>query len=105
MTEQQATSQLADRGEGRCAVSGALTLESVPWLWKELQTLGLLASAREADLSGLSTSDSTGLALLIAWRARCRSNGGDLVFTAVPERLLALARLTEAEGLLQQAQA
>jgi hypothetical protein len=32
MTEQQATSQLADRGEGRCAVSGALTLESVPWL-------------------------------------------------------------------------
>jgi ABC-type transporter Mla MlaB component len=100
-----ATSQLADRGEGRCAVSGALTLESVPWLWKELQTVGLLDSAREADLSDIATADSTGLALLIAWRARCRSNGGDVVFTAVPGRLLALARLTDAEALLQQAQA
>jgi phospholipid transport system transporter-binding protein len=97
----QATSQLADRGEGRCALSGVLTLESVPWLWKELQKLGLLSAAREADLSGLANSDSAGLALLIAWRACCRSDGGDLVFAAVPERLMALAHLTDAEGLLQ----
>jgi hypothetical protein len=37
---------------------------------------------------------------LIAWRAAASAEGGVLKFVAVPERLLALARLTEAESLL-----
>jgi phospholipid transport system transporter-binding protein len=95
-----ATSQLSDRGAGRCAVAGALTLESAPWLWNELQAAGLLSSAREADLSGVDAADSAGLALLIAWKAYCRKQGGELVLTGVPDRLVALARLTEAQALL-----
>lgn len=94
-----ASSQLSDKGQGRCSLAGALTLESAPWLWKELQA-GLLYNAREADLSGISSADSAGLALLLAWKAHCRRQGGELAFTSVPQTVTALAALTGAQALL-----
>ena len=97
------TSQLADRGHGQCVLSGPLTLAGLPWLWKELETTGLLVNAREADLSEVQEADSAGLALLMAWSAHCRQQGGHLVFRGVPQKLLALARLTGAEAALAQA--
>lgn len=99
------TSQLADRGQGQCVLSGPLTLPGLPWLWKELETTGLLVNAREADLSGVHEADSAGLALLMAWRAHCLKQGGNLAFRGVPQKLLALARLTGAEAALSGAAA
>jgi phospholipid transport system transporter-binding protein len=101
----RATAQLAERGAGRCTVSGSLTLETAPWLWRELTSGGLLTSASEADLSGVSESDSAGLALLVAWRASRRKAGGELQFANPPQRLLALAALTDAQGALNSATA
>jgi phospholipid transport system transporter-binding protein len=91
---------LATTGEGRCAITGVLTLETAPSLWKQLQADGLLRNAREADLSGVTDADSAGLALLVAWRARCLAEGGALGFQALPARVVALARLTSAESAL-----
>ena len=99
----RATAQLADRGAGRCALSGALTLETATWLWHELTAGGLLTTADEADLSGVTESDSTGLALLVAWRAIRRQAGGDLGFSSLPERVLALAALTGAQAAVSPA--
>ncbi len=99
----RATAQLAERGEGRCTLTGSLTMETVPWLWQELRRGGLLAAALEADLSGVTESDSTGLALLVAWRAARRCGGGDVSFTGVPERLGLLAALTGAQAALASA--
>lgn len=96
----RSTAQLADRGEGRCALSGSLTLETAPWLWRELAGSGLLRDAREADLSGVNESDSAGLALLVTWRAAARRAGGDLRFAAPPARIRALAAITGAEAAL-----
>jgi len=96
----RATAQLAEKGEGRCALSGALTFDTAAWIWQQLQDGLWLGRARHADLSGITDADSAGLALLIAWRAAASAEGGVLKFEAVPERLLALARLTEAESLL-----
>lgn len=96
----RATAQLAERGAGRCTLAGSLTLETAPWLWRELGAGGLLTSASEADLSGVTESDSTGLALLVAWRASRRRAGGDLQFIGMPRRLLALAALTDAQDAL-----
>ncbi len=103
MSAERGTSQLADRGQGKCELSGSLTLESAPWLWKELETTGLLKQAREADLTGVTDSDSAGLALLLAWKAECRRNGQALAFHGVPARLRALGALTGAEVLLETA--
>jgi phospholipid transport system transporter-binding protein len=91
---------LAAMGEGRCAITGVLTLETAPELWKQLKAGGLLRSARQADLSGVSDADSAGLALLVAWRGHCLAAGGSLGFLGLPARLLALARLTSAEAAL-----
>jgi len=97
---QRATAQLAERGDGRCVLSGALTLETVPWLWRQLEAGPLLRAARSAELSGVTDSDSAGLALLVTWRASCKGAGAELRFENVPEQLLALARLTDAQSLL-----
>jgi phospholipid transport system transporter-binding protein len=91
---------LAATGEGRCAVTGVLTLETAPALWQQLQSAGLLGNAREADLAGVTDADSAGLALLVAWRAHCLAAGGNLGFRGLPARALALAKLTSAEAAL-----
>jgi phospholipid transport system transporter-binding protein len=96
----RASAELAEKGEGRCAISGALTFETAPWLWQQLRAGNWLSKARDADLSGVTDADSAGLALLIAWRAAAHKGGAALTFAAVPDRLVALARLTDAEGLL-----
>jgi phospholipid transport system transporter-binding protein len=97
----RATAQLAERGEGRCAVAGELTLDTVPSLWQQLQASQLLAGAKAADLSAVTDADSAGVALLIAWRASCKTGGVDLQFSAIPARIIALAQLTGAEVALQ----
>ena len=99
----RATAQLAERGEGRCTLAGSLTLETAPWLWRELRTGGLLAGATEADLAGVTESDSAGLALLVAWRATRKQAGGDVTFTGLPQRLQLLAALTGAQAALEPA--
>jgi len=94
------TAQLAERGAGRCTLAGNLTLETAPWLWRELNGGGLLISATEVDLAGVTDSDSAGLALLVAWRAGRRQAGAELNFINPPERLQLLAALTGAQGAL-----
>ena len=91
---------ITDLGAGRCTVAGDLTLATVGQLWRQLQSSSLLHTASSADLGQVAQSDSAGLAFLVAWRAACRAKGGDLSVTAVPERLNALARLTDADAIL-----
>jgi phospholipid transport system transporter-binding protein len=91
---------LVDAGAGQCTVAGDLTLATAGTLWRELRSTGLLRTATSVDLSQVKLSDSAGLALVIAWRAGCKANGGDLVVKSVPERLSALARITDAAGIL-----
>jgi ABC-type transporter Mla MlaB component len=100
MNAPAAEAQLSDRGDGHCAIAGALTLETVPWIWQQLTSGSLLARAREADLGAVADADSAGLAMLVAWRANCKALGVDLQFAQVPARLVALAQLTDAQGAL-----
>jgi phospholipid transport system transporter-binding protein len=99
----RAMAQLADRGDGRCVISGAVTFETVPWLWQQLCSGALLREARAAELSEVGDVDSAGLALLVTWRASCKAAGGDLRFENLPDQLMALARLTDAQALLADA--
>jgi phospholipid transport system transporter-binding protein len=91
---------LVDSGAGQCTLAGDLTLATAGTLWRQLRASGLLRNAGSVNLGQVQDSDSAGLALLIAWRASCMANGGDLVVKALPGRLSALAQITEAEGML-----
>lgn len=55
----------------------------------------------EVDLAGLEGSDSATLAMLLAWAAEAKRDKHRLVMSGAPEGLRALARLANAEGLLQ----
>jgi phospholipid transport system transporter-binding protein len=52
------------------------------------------------DLSGVSSADSAGLALLIDWLARARAGHKTLHYADPPEALRALARLSDVEPLI-----
>jgi phospholipid transport system transporter-binding protein len=86
----------------RYAVRGALTFGTA----RRALTLGLHAFASahgpfEVDLSGVSASDSAGLAVLIEWLAWGRRNQRQIRFASVPDALCAIARICEIEELLR----
>jgi len=82
-------------------VSGPLTFASVPRLYEQVaqhQKGG--AAITQIDLAGVGAVDSAGLALLLEWQSRQRQRGGTLAVRNSPDSLLRLARLAEADELL-----
>jgi phospholipid transport system transporter-binding protein len=89
-------------GPGSFALNGALTFASVPTARAEgLQRFGdSEASSLELDCSGVTEADSAGLALLVDWHAWARRRGRSLRCAQLPERVRALAAISEVEDLL-----
>jgi phospholipid transport system transporter-binding protein len=87
-------------GAGRFRVAGDLGFDSVPSIWEASR--GALEAAPDAmiDLGGVARVDSAGLALVVEWMHVTAGNGGRLRFTNLPGKLLALARISELEPLL-----
>ena len=52
------------------------------------------------DLAGIEHADSSGLALLLEWQAMANKHDRRLHITNAPENLLRLAKLCEADKLL-----
>ena len=89
-------------GQDGCArLSGALTFRTTPTLYRETGRLfGGGAGVSALDLSGVTEADSAGLALLLEWQAGRPGGGASLPMRNAPASLLSLARLCEADGLL-----
>lgn len=101
IVEQPAAGAAEGAAEGGLALRGALTVDTVPGLWKQsLRLFGAQRKSLSVDLAGVDPVDSAGLALLIAWQARALQSQLTLRYTAVPERLLNLARISEVDALL-----
>lgn len=78
---------------------GALAFGSAGLLFREMeQKRAEGANPDRIDLSGVSSVDSAGLALLLEWQAAA---GGSLSMTGAPSSLVQLARLSEATELLK----
>jgi phospholipid transport system transporter-binding protein len=65
-----------------------------------LELIGAAGAELTIDLSGVSSADSAGLALLIDWLARARADHKTLRYVQPPEALRALARLSDVESLI-----
>ena len=52
------------------------------------------------DLSAVTESDSSGLALLLEWLRVTRKAGQHIQFDRIPEQITALARISEVDSLL-----
>lgn len=87
--------------DGIVAISGPMTLDSVPHLYREAQTtFNGRRPVTAVDLAGVSRADSAGLALLLEWQAQSTRRDRKLEFHNVPDDLLRLARLCAAQELL-----
>ncbi len=92
---------LATREEdGRLALLGELTFETVPGLSKSLDSMVEQEPQLRIDLAELERVDSAGLALLIEWTRLARVFGHTLEFINIPQQLLAIAHLSGVERML-----
>ena len=90
---------------GRLALRGDLTFATVETLHEPAARLlsAQQAGRVEVDLGGISRSDSAGLALLVGFIAAARDASLQLSFVGVPDRLRAIARISEVDSLLGEA--
>jgi phospholipid transport system transporter-binding protein len=95
--------EIAAGADGRAYVRGSLTFATARQARLEglekFQKCG--ARACEVDCSGIAKSDSAGLSVLLDWLGLAKRDGRSLRYVKLPEGLIALARISEVEELLQ----
>ncbi len=98
----QAGVGISESDSGRIVVTGELTFASA----REARQVGILAleSSRAQrlviDCSGVTRADSAGLAVLLDWLAWGRRKSRPVLFENLPASLVAIARISEVDGLL-----
>jgi len=94
--------ELAPGGDGTLVLTGVLTIATVTRIHRE--SLGYFHDAvsvpRSIDLSGVTSADSAGLALLIEWVRLGQKQNSDIKFMNMPAQMLPLARLFGVDHLL-----
>ncbi|MEM6511828.1 MAG: STAS domain-containing protein [Pseudomonadota bacterium] len=93
---------LEDRGDGQFALTGDMTFTTVESILDDSGRQFGQHTRLEVDLSGVTRSDSAGLALLLEWITWANHTVREIRFTAMPERILAIARTTEVDALLSR---
>ena len=94
-------SGLSTLAPGRCRLAGDLGFATAPLLWRQAAVLqsAQVEGVVELDLSGVTHSDSAGLALLVAWQSRARAAGVTLRYIGLPDRLVAIAKISRVDSL------
>jgi phospholipid transport system transporter-binding protein len=92
--------KLESLGGGRFRVSGVLDATTAGDLLKESEGRFSNEPRLQIDMTGVSDSDSAGLALLIEWLRMAKDAKAELQFSNVPGQVSALARISEVEDLL-----
>lgn len=82
---------------GSHSLSGSLSFDTVAVLYEKA---GNSPVDGTVDLSGVTSVDSAGLALLLEWQASAQDRNSKLKFVNAPSDLRRLAALSEAVGLL-----
>jgi len=87
--------------DGSVLIIGGMTFSSTPNLYRELekhfQSKGQVINI---DLGNVEHADSSGLALLLEWQAMSNRKSRQLNITNAPDNLMRLAKLCEADILL-----
>ncbi len=94
--------KLEDLGDGRFALSGEMTFDTAERILQASEEPFEQHTRIEVDLSGVTRSDSAGLALLLEWITWANHTVREIRYKAMPERVLAIAKTTEVEPLLSR---
>jgi len=95
MTNQRNNSsdQLKQVADGQFLISGDLDFQTVPGVLKASQSLFANNKSITIDLSGVNSSNSAGLALLLEWMRYADSNAHSLTFLHLPDQMKEIAQL------------
>lgn len=94
--------ELIDQGEGKFALSGMMTFGTAGQILKDSERPFEEHTQIEVDLSGVDRTDSAGLALLLEWITWANHTVREIRFVGTPEKIDAIARVTEVEDLLKR---
>jgi phospholipid transport system transporter-binding protein len=103
--QQGARVAISEPTSGRVVVTGELTFATA----REARQVGLLVleSSRAqrilVDCAAVTRADSAGLAVLLDWLAWGRRRSRPLALQNLPASLIAIARISEVDGLLTAA--
>ena len=92
--------RLEDLGDGHFAVSGEMTFDTAEQLLRDSEKPFEEHTRLEIDLSGVTKSDSAGLALLLEWVTWANHTVREIRFSGMPDRVMDIAKTTEVEELL-----
>lgn len=91
------TANLEQVGEGHFAITGNLDFQTVPLVWQQSTRLFTPCASIEIDLSGVASSNSAGLALLIEWMRYANTRDKAISFHHLPAQMLDIARVCGVE--------
>ncbi|MEL7187883.1 MAG: STAS domain-containing protein [Pseudomonadota bacterium] len=94
--------ELSDDGEGRFSLRGEMTFDSAERILERSESPFEQHTRIEVDLSGVTVADSAGLALLLEWVTWANHTVREISFVDIPERVMAIAKTTEVDGLLSR---
>lgn len=81
-------------------VEGDLTLANVMSVYEASLPLIQKSQCYEFDFSAVSSSDSSGVALMIEWMRLANAAGKHASFHHVPEKLMSIAKAASLDSLL-----
>jgi len=87
-------------GAGRIIVTGPVTFATAGDLLRASQGLFVGQKAVTVDFGAVTSVDSAGLALLLEWLRRARHDGRAVKYTGLPEKLVAIAKLSGVDVML-----
>lgn len=90
----------APNGSASVDLEGELDFESVPAVLPELQSLLQKNAKLSLNLAGVAAANSAALALLMELRRNAHKLGHALSISHLPDSILKIARVCEAEELL-----
>jgi phospholipid transport system transporter-binding protein len=94
--------ELRDLGEGRFALDGEMTFKTAERILRSSENPFEQYTRIEVDFSGVTRADSAGLALLLEWITWANHTVREIRFTSLPERIIAIAKTTEVDHLLNR---
>ena len=91
---------LEDLGDGHFALAGEVTFDTAEKILRVSERQFEKHTRLEIDLSGVTLSDSAGLALLLEWVTWANHTVREIRYSGMPEKVLAIAKTTEVDDLL-----
>jgi len=93
---------LEDLGSGKFALSGLMTFDTAGQILRASEDLFEEHTRIEVDLTGVTDTDSAGLALLLEWITWANHTVREIRFLEMPAKIDAIARTTEVDNLLRR---